>query len=35
MKINLVQNKNLKLFKIISKIAEENNQQVYIVGGYV
>ena len=35
MKIDLVQNKNLKLFKIISKIAEENNQQVYIVGGYV
>lgn len=35
MKINFVQNKNLKLFKIISKIAEENNQQVYIVGGYV
>lgn len=35
MKINLTQNKNLKLFKIISKVAQENNQTVYIVGGYV
>ncbi|CAM2916088.1 tRNA nucleotidyltransferase [Chryseobacterium flavum] len=35
MKINLNQNKNLKLFKIISEAAEKNNQSVYIVGGYV
>ncbi|WP_213188563.1 CCA tRNA nucleotidyltransferase [Cloacibacterium caeni] len=35
MKINLTQNKNFKLFKIISKVAQENNQTVYIVGGYV
>lgn len=35
MKINLNQNKNLKLFKIISQVAEKNNQTVYIVGGYV
>ncbi len=33
--INLNQNKNLKLFKIISGAAERNNQSVYIVGGYV
>ncbi|MBB6331367.1 putative nucleotidyltransferase with HDIG domain [Chryseobacterium sediminis] len=33
--INLNQNKNLKLFKIISEAAERNNQSVYIVGGYV
>ncbi|MBV8328745.1 HD domain-containing protein [Chryseobacterium sp.] len=35
MKINLNQNKNLKLFKIISEAAERNHQSVYIVGGYV
>ncbi|NIF04394.1 HD domain-containing protein [Chryseobacterium sp. Tr-659] len=35
MKINLNQNKNLKLFKTISEAAERNNQSVYIVGGYV
>ena len=35
MQINLNQNKNLKLFKIISEIASENQQTVYIVGGYV
>lgn len=35
MKINLTQNKNLKLFKIISEAAEKNSQSVYIVGGYV
>ncbi|WP_126651869.1 CCA tRNA nucleotidyltransferase [Chryseobacterium aureum] len=35
MKINLNQNKNLKLFKIISEAAEKNNQSVFIVGGYV
>lgn len=35
MKINLNQNKNLKLFKIISEVAARNNQSVYIVGGYV
>ncbi|WP_407405078.1 CCA tRNA nucleotidyltransferase [Chryseobacterium sp.] len=33
--INLSQNKNLKLFKIISEVAHQNNQSVYIVGGYV
>ncbi|KMQ67558.1 tRNA nucleotidyltransferase [Chryseobacterium sp. FH2] len=33
--INLNQNKNLKLFKIISEVASRNNQSVYIVGGYV
>ena len=35
MKINLIQNKNLKLFKLISKTAEDNGLSVYIVGGYV
>lgn len=35
MKINLTQNKNLKLFKIISEVAETNGQTVYVVGGYV
>ncbi|KUJ50961.1 CCA tRNA nucleotidyltransferase [Chryseobacterium sp. JAH] len=35
MTINLNQNKNLKLFKTISEVAAENNQSVYIVGGYV
>lgn len=35
MQINLNQNKNLKLFKLISDVAEKNNQTVYIVGGYV
>lgn len=35
MKINLTQNKNLKLFKLISEVAAQNNQSVYIVGGYV
>ncbi len=33
--INLSQNKNLKLFKIISQVAAQNNQSVYVVGGYV
>ncbi|MEA1847310.1 HD domain-containing protein [Chryseobacterium sp. MHB01] len=33
--INLNQNRNLKLFKIISEVAEKNGQSVYIVGGYV
>ncbi|WP_294304635.1 HD domain-containing protein [uncultured Chryseobacterium sp.] len=33
--INLNQNKNLKLFKIISEVAARNNQSVYIVGGFV
>ncbi|WP_294276163.1 HD domain-containing protein [uncultured Chryseobacterium sp.] len=33
--INLNQNKNLKLFKIISEVAHRNSQSVYIVGGYV
>ncbi len=35
MLINLNQNKNLKLFKIISEVAAANNQSVYIVGGFV
>jgi putative nucleotidyltransferase with HDIG domain len=35
MKINLVQNRNLKLFKTISNVAEKNNQSVFVVGGYV
>lgn len=35
MQINLLQNKNFKLFKIISETAAENGQSVYIVGGYV
>ena len=35
MKINLSQNKNLKLFKFISKAAEDSGLSVYIVGGYV
>lgn len=35
MKINLNQNKNLKLFKLISSVAAEQNQTVYAVGGYV
>lgn len=33
--INLTQNKNLKLFKVISEVAARNNQSIYIVGGYV
>ncbi|MBQ0151395.1 MAG: HD domain-containing protein [Chryseobacterium sp.] len=33
--INLSQNKNLKLFKIISEVTHQNNQSVYIVGGFV
>ncbi len=35
MKINLNQNKNLKLFKTISQVAGENNMRIYVVGGYV
>jgi len=35
MLINLTQNKNFKLFKLISEVAENNNQSVFIVGGYV
>ena len=35
MTINITQNKNLKLFKLISQVAEKNNQTVFIVGGYV
>jgi len=33
--INLAQNKNLKLFKIISEVASRNGQTVYAVGGFV
>lgn len=33
--INLNQNKNLKLFKIISEVAQQENQTVYVVGGFV
>ncbi len=35
MKINLLQNRNYKLFKTISQVAAKNNQTVFIVGGYV
>ncbi|WP_332018757.1 CCA tRNA nucleotidyltransferase [Kaistella sp.] len=35
MLINLTQNQNFKLFKIISEVAESNHQTVFIVGGYV
>ena len=35
MKINLILNINFKLFKQISEVAHQNNQSVYIVGGYV
>ncbi|WP_419870210.1 CCA tRNA nucleotidyltransferase [Chryseobacterium sp. CT-SW4] len=35
MLINLNQNKNLKLFKLISEVAADQHQTVYIVGGYV
>ena len=35
MQINLFQNRNFKLFKIVSQVAAENNQTVYAVGGYV
>ena len=35
MNINLTQNKNFKLFKIISDVAAQNNQSVFIVGGFV
>ncbi len=33
--INLNQNKNLKLFTIISEVASRNGQSVYAVGGFV
>ena len=35
MVINLKQNKNFKLFKLVSAVAQQNNQSVYIVGGFV
>ncbi|HAY3550238.1 CCA tRNA nucleotidyltransferase [Elizabethkingia meningoseptica] len=35
MKINLNQNKHLKIFKLVSEAAEQNEQSAYIVGGYV
>lgn len=35
MVINLSQNRNLKLFKLISEVAQKNGQSVFIVGGYV
>ena len=35
MLINLTQNKNFKLFKLISEVAENKSQTVFIVGGYV
>jgi len=35
MKVNLAQNKNLKTFKIISQVAYDRGQSVYVVGGYV
>lgn len=33
--INLTQNKNFKLFKLISEVAGNKGQSVYIVGGFV
>lgn len=33
--INLTQNKNFKLFKLISEVAAKNNMTAYVVGGYV
>lgn len=33
--INLIQNRYYRLFKIISQVATEQNQSVYIVGGFV
>ena len=35
MKVNLTQNKNLKIFKIISQVAHDRGKSVYVVGGYV
>lgn len=35
MRLNLTQNRNLKLFKIISEVAERNGQTAFIVGGFV
>lgn len=35
MTINLTQNKHFKLFKLVSEVAELNEQTVFIVGGYV
>ena len=35
MKVNLTQNKNLKIFKIISQVAYDRGQSVYVVGVYV
>lgn len=35
MRLSLNQNKNLKLFKTISQVAEANGQSAYIVGGFV
>ncbi|NAW51427.1 HD domain-containing protein [Elizabethkingia argentiflava] len=35
MKINLNQNRHLKIFKLVSEVAQQNAQSVYVVGGYV
>lgn len=35
MHINLVQNKNFKLFKTLSKVAQDKGVSLYVVGGYV
>ena len=35
MKVNLTQNKNLKIFKINTQVAYDRGQSVYVVGGYV
>lgn len=35
MNINLNQNKNLKLFKLISEVSQQREQTVFVVGGYV
>ena len=33
--INLNQNRNLKIFKLVSEAAQQNQQTVFVVGGYV
>ena len=35
LKLQTLNHSNLKLFKLISQVAEKNNQTVFIVGGYV
>ena len=33
--VNLNQNRNLKIFKLVSEAAQQNQQTVFVVGGYV